>query len=60
VVFRGVYRNVSELDRSPVIPGRAKLAAALSMVLWISVVTSGRWIGYWEPSKPETPTARVN
>jgi len=60
LVFRGVYRNVAELDRSPVIPGRAKLAAALSMVLWLSVVTAGRWIGYWEPSKPETPTAQVN
>ena len=59
VVFRGVYRNVSELDRSPVISGRAKLAAALSLVLWISVVTAGRWIGYWEP-KPAATAAQIN
>ena len=56
IVFRGVYRNVSELDRSPVIPGRAKMAAVLSMVLWLSVLTAGRWIGYWEP-KPGAPQA---
>ena len=49
LVFRSVYRNVTDLDRGPVIPGRARLAAALSILLWISVVTAGRWIGYWEP-----------
>jgi hypothetical protein len=60
LVFRSVYRNVADLDRSPVIPGRAKLAAALSIVLWMSVVTAGRWIGYWEPTKPAvTATAQV-
>ena len=60
LVFRSVYRNVADLDRSPVIPGRAKLAAVLSMVLWISVVTAGRWIGYWEPTKPAVTAAQVN
>jgi hypothetical protein len=61
VFKRSVYRRVTELDRSPVIPGRAKLAAAISLVLWISLVTAGRWIGYWEPTKPAgTPTAQVN
>ena len=60
IVFRDVYRNVTDLDRSPVIPGRAKLAAALSIVLWIGVVTSGRWIGYWEPTKPAAPVAQLN
>jgi hypothetical protein len=60
LVFRSVYRNVADLDRSPVIPGRAKLAAVLSMILWISVVTAGRWIGYWEPTKPAVTAAQVN
>jgi hypothetical protein len=59
LVFRSVYRNVKELDRSPVIPGRAKLAAALSLVLWISVVTAGRWIGYWEPKGVPVAAAQV-
>jgi hypothetical protein len=59
LVFRGVYRNITDLDRSPVIPGRAKAAAVLSMVLWISVVTAGRWIGYWEPKGEPVNAAQV-
>src|ERR1041384_1751611 len=59
LVFRSVYRNVTDFDRGPVIPGRAKLAAALSIVLWISVVTAGRWIGYWEPKGAPVNAARV-
>src|SRR6478672_2252264 len=59
VFKRSVYRNVKELDSSPVIPGRAKLAAALSLVLWISLVTAGRWIGYWEPTKPAVTAAQA-
>ena len=60
LVFRGVYRNVTDLDRSPVIPGRAKAAAALSIVLWMSVVTAGRWIGYWEPKGAPIKAAQIN
>jgi hypothetical protein len=59
LVFRSVYRNVTDLDRSPVIPGRAKLAAALSLVLWLSVLTAGRWIGYWEPKGAPAQAAQV-
>jgi hypothetical protein len=59
IVFRSVYRNVADLDRSQAIPGRAKLAAALSIVLWISVVTAGRWIGYWEPKGSPVNAAQV-
>jgi hypothetical protein len=59
LVFRSVYRNVADLDRSPMIPGRAKLAAALSIILWISVVTAGRWIGYWEPKGAPVNAAQV-
>lgn len=59
IVFRSVYRNVADLDRGPVIPGRAKLAAALSLVLWLSVLTAGRWIGYWEPKGAPAQAAQV-
>jgi len=59
LVFRDVYRNISDLDRSPVIPGRAKAAAVLSMILWIGVVTAGRWIGYWEPKGEPVNAAQV-
>jgi uncharacterized membrane protein len=50
LVFRpSVYQNLEELDASPRIPGRAKLAAALSLLLWTGMVICGRGIGYIEP-----------
>jgi len=39
---RGVYNSVAELDRAPRIPGRAKLAAGLSLLLWTGVACAGR------------------
>ena len=52
LIFRGsVYSHLEEYDRTGVIPGNAKLAAALSLLLWISLVAAGRWIGYWEPAE---------
>jgi len=49
VFYRSVYANPAELDRTPGIPGTAKLAAALSLLLWISIACCGRGIGYIEP-----------
>jgi hypothetical protein len=50
LAFRGsVYNNPSALDASPEIPGRAKLAGALSLLLWISIACAGRSIGYILP-----------
>ena len=50
LVFRGgVYNNTSALDQAGQIPGKAKLAAALSLILWISIACVGRGIGYIEP-----------
>lgn len=50
LVFRGsVYNNTAALDRSKTMPGTAKLAAALSLLLWISIACVGRGIGYIEP-----------
>ncbi|MEP7355145.1 MAG: DUF6644 family protein [Acidobacteriota bacterium] len=49
LVFRkSVYKNLAEFDRTGVVPGNAKAAAIISMLLWIGLVTCGRWIGYWE------------
>ncbi|HTA70328.1 MAG TPA: DUF6644 family protein [Bryobacteraceae bacterium] len=42
VFRRGVYNNAAELDRAARLPGRAKLAAVLSLVLWLSVVCAAR------------------
>ena len=54
LVFRGsVYKNLDEFDRTGVIPGNAKAAAVISLLLWVSLVAAGRWIGYWEPEVVE-------
>ena len=44
---RSVYRNTAELDAATVMPPQAKLAATLSLVLWIGVIIAGRMIGYY-------------
>jgi hypothetical protein len=47
LVFRPtVYNHPEELDKAPAIPGRAKLAAGLSLFLWLAILTMGRSIGY--------------
>lgn len=52
LVFRSsVYKKLEEFDRNGVIPGAAKAAAVLSLLLWIGLVAAGRWIGYWEPEE---------
>jgi hypothetical protein len=64
LVFRpGVYNNTEEIDRALRIPARAKLAAGLSLLLWIGVACAGRGIGYIEPPLDKIhaygPTATV-
>ena len=50
IIFRPlVYNHPEELDKSPVIPTRAKWAGALSLIIWTAVLCNGRLIGYWEP-----------
>ena len=51
VFRRSVYAKASDFDSTGVIPGRAKLAAALSLLLWMGMVTFGRLIGYYEPAQ---------
>jgi hypothetical protein len=46
---RGVYYNTAEIDRAAVIPARAKVAAGLSILLWIAIACAGRGIGYIDP-----------
>ena len=49
LIFRPiVYNQTEELDRSSVIPTKAKAAAILSLVLWTTMFTMGRMIAYWE------------
>jgi len=50
LVFRpGVYNSAAELDRLNQPPRRAKLAAGLSLLLWLSIACAGRGIGYLHP-----------
>jgi hypothetical protein len=39
---RGVYNDSAQLDRGPNLPGRAKLAAGLSLLLWTGVIGAAR------------------
>jgi hypothetical protein len=59
VFRRSVYRNTAALDRAEAMPGQAKLAAALSLILWIGVVTAGRMIGYYEGPVPLADSVSV-
>jgi hypothetical protein len=53
LIFRPiVYNKTEELDRSPVIPTKAKVAATISLVLWTSMFVMGRLIAYYEPKQP--------
>ena len=39
---RTVYRRIADWDRDPVPPRQARLAGALSLVLWVIIITAGR------------------
>lgn len=43
---RAVYGNPAKLDQAPAMPADAKLAAALSLILWAGLVLSGRLIAF--------------
>jgi hypothetical protein len=50
LAFRSsVYANPARMDGPSGVPAVAKLAAALSMLLWIGVAICGRGIGYIDP-----------
>jgi hypothetical protein len=49
LIFRPiVYNQTEELDRSPIVPGKANAAAIISLVLWTAMFTMGRLIAYWD------------
>ena len=57
-----VYDNTAAIDAAKTLPARAKWAGALSLIIWFSVLSNGRLIGYWEgpgsPGKPVTSIVR--
>jgi len=58
VFRRSVYGNPERLDSAPAMPREApspsaKIAACLSLTLWLGIMSAGRWIAYYE--KPREP-----
>jgi hypothetical protein len=52
-VFRkSVYGNTAQLDALPTVPRVAKVAACISLVLWVGILSAGRWIAYFERPAP--------
>lgn len=41
-----VFRSVAEWDLNPIVPRRARMAGAVSLVLWAGIVVAGRMIAY--------------
>jgi hypothetical protein len=53
LAFRGpVYKSLGEMDKVGRATSLAKIAAVISIFMWINLVAAGRWIGYWEPAQP--------
>jgi hypothetical protein len=47
LIFHGtVYRDVATWDESGVLPAGAKVAGAISILLWVGIVAAGRFIGF--------------
>jgi hypothetical protein len=44
-----IGRRVAEWDLNLTTPGGAKLAAVVSLILWVLIVAAGRWIAYALP-----------
>jgi hypothetical protein len=55
VFHRSVYGNTAALDRAPAIPRVAKVAACISLLLWVGMVTMGRSIAYFDVPDDLTP-----
>jgi len=58
IFWQSVYRRAAEIDASPALPGRAKIAAGLSLVLWLAIACAGRAIGYISPASSPHHYAR--
>ena len=58
-VHATVFRRSVYSERSVPKPRTARVAACLSLALWLAVLSMGRWIAYYEPAKPNAPIAEV-
>ena len=47
IIFHGISaKDLPQWEKEPSPPLRARLASALSILLWVAVVACGRWIGF--------------
>lgn len=55
VGLHGLYfrRTVYRRGATPLSPSTARAAGVLSLILWVSVVSMGRWIAYFDRPSPE-------
>jgi hypothetical protein len=59
VFRRSVYANPARLDAMKVMPISAKAAACISMVLWLGILSMGRWIAYFERPEEKAQVVQV-
>jgi hypothetical protein len=54
VGLHGLYfgAKVYRCDERLISPSTARTAAVLSLILWLGVVSMGRWIAYYDPPSP--------
>ena len=59
VAVHGVYfRRTVYRTAMPIEPRKARAAAVMSLILWVGVVSMGRWIAYYDaPPPPEETSA---
>jgi hypothetical protein len=50
VFHLGSYRKVALWDRGSMTPIGARIAGGLSLLIWVTVVALGRWIGFVNPT----------
>lgn len=57
VFHRRIYGNPAQLDSLPTAPRIAKVAACISIVLWVGILSAGRWIAYFDRPVPDQGSA---
>jgi len=59
VALHGIYFRPSVYRTAvPVRPAKARAAAVTSLILWVGVVSMGRWIAYYDAPPPEQAASR--
>jgi len=60
VFERTALRSVQRWDREPASPRIGRSVAAVSLILWISIIFLGRWIGFTNTRATQTTEPSIN